>query len=194
MRLAFAVLLLAAAVLAGCANQGTAPGNSASSSSVASGPSGPPPTSPMPPADTASATGDGLRMVATANVTHMGRSGSAAFAWNVTNLGADATYEPAAHCRPAGEWDPRIAVADASGAPLALQPADSPACMIATQQVDLPPGASATSSWTWDGSYYAGQEHRHAGPGTYTVTATFWARRGDQSAQVTASLPLTIDG
>lgn len=135
---------------------------------------------------------DGFRIAAKHSVPAFSPPGNVTYTWAITNTGAAAKYASPPSCRP--ERNPEVAISDAGGNDLAWRRWDQPACMIATQDVDFPPGASFTSTWTWDGTVYDGSMARQAPPGHYVVTATFSGDRNGTLQQVSVSLGVDVQG
>jgi hypothetical protein len=133
---------------------------------------------------------DGFRITARQSVPAFSPPGNVTYTWTITNTGAAARYASPPSCRP--ERNPEVAIRDPAGNDLAWRRSDQPACMVATQDVDFPPGASFSTSWTWDGTFYSGSTARQAAAGHYVVTATFSADRNGTLQQVSVSLPVDI--
>ena len=187
------LVVLAVALLAGCANPNAqssqAPSSTSTSKGIAVGE--PNPGAPgglhggalVRPAHGENTT-DGLRLVGDEDRSGFAQGGSVTFTYNASNVGADAITWGACYKPYAFE------LRDASGT---LHPLEPPMAQCqAFTETPFRAGASLAFNATWDGTYAVGDHMQQAPQGQYTFTALFTAYRGEAKAQVRLDLPVSI--
>ncbi|GEM_PF-4642765 len=189
----FALLALAALLLAGCL-QGSTPAPSGGSTTPPA--SSTPPTSTTPPVVTGGAAvrpahgsnaTDNFTLEGDESVSLILPGQDAAFTFVGTNGGANAS----ALFAPCDGGNPRIDIEDANGTVLDTV-GPHMRCMIAISWQPFGAGEQLSTNMTWNGTAWDGEKLAPVAPGTYYAVGTFAVKRDAGEIDVTVRLPIGV--